>query len=508
MTEAGRSVRSILGPALAAAFSILFLAQCHMDPYFLPFDGGEHEAGAEAVPDIADAPEAPTCVPIGPDDNCNEMDDDCNGTVDDGFDKLSDPENCGLCGRRCIGTNEIYECSEGVCVFVSCEPGYADIDPDEPGCEYRCPVYPPSDEDCNGVDEDCDGTADEPEELLPPPEGLCRDTAGTPCEAVGMICAARGDPAVATWYCDYAAGVEFDPSIPNGIVMEETLCDGQDGDCDGIADDPFSDLGLECDNGLLGACRDIGMKVCDPSDPAATICDLSYPPDALVSEPAPEQCNGIDDDCDGIVDNPEGDGRVIDDMVEIDRAGLHFWIDRYEASRPDATASSQGVSGDRTCSNHDVHPWNLVSYDAAQAACAMSGKRLCHGAEFLEACGGSAGTVYPYGDVYDPVACNGLDLDGISGGENDDILLPAGSTLISGCVSGDGVHDLSGNAREWTDEISGDSGPPDYTPVAVTKGGSYITPQAGLTCDFALSRAVTTTRLPSLGFRCCSDSAP
>jgi hypothetical protein len=495
-------------PAAVLAAALSILAQCHMDPYFLPYDGGDQETDADASEDAADVPEAPTCIPIGPDDNCNEMDDDCDTIVDETFDKTSDPENCGICGRRCIGVNEIQECREGECAFVSCEPGFADIDPDEPGCEYRCPVYPPAGENCNGVDEDCDGSVDEPEDLLPPPAGLCRDIAGTPCEGTGMVCAARGDPPVTTWYCDYAAGVEFDPTIPNGIVMEETLCDGHDGDCDGIADDPFGDVGLECDNGLLGACRDMGRKVCDPSDPSATICDLSYPPDALVSEPVPEQCNGIDDDCDGIVDNPEGAGRVVDDMVEIDRGGLHFWIYRYEASRPDATGSSQGTSGARTCSNQGVLPWTLVSYTAAQDACAAAGKRLCHAGEFLEACGGPSHAAYPYGGTYDPAACNGLDLDGIPGGENDDILLPAGSTLIPGCVSGDGVHDLSGNAREWTDEISGDSGPPDFTPIAVTKGGSYITPEEGLTCTFDLSRAITTTRLPSLGFRCCGDAAP
>jgi len=496
-------------------FIPFIFCKCHFVPYYFPSDSEELEENDTQVDveieleDIKDSTqEEYFCVPVGVDDNCNEIDDDCNGIIDDNFDKMRDPENCGFCGRRCVGVNEIYECREGNCVFVGCQPGFEDLDPDVEGCEYRCPVYPPTAEDCNGVDEDCDGKIDEPEDLAPPPPSLCRDTPGTPCEGTRAICDTRGNPPLTTWYCDYSPEVEFRSSVPNGIVIEETLCDGYDGDCDGIADDPFTDLGLECDNGMLGACRDAGRIVCDSSDPTRTVCDLSFPPDALTTEPMQEECNNIDDNCDGIVDNTEGEGRVIDDMVEINRGGLHFWIYRYEASRPDATSSSQGFSSARTCSKPDALPWTLITFESARQACEVTGKRLCSADEFLAACGGPSGYAYPYGNTYDPLACNGLDFDGISGGDDDDVLLPTGSSRLSGCVSSDGVYDLSGNAREWTSEISGDSGPPDYTPVAVTRGGSYITPQEGLTCNFNLSRAITTTRLPSLGFRCCSDSPP
>jgi hypothetical protein len=510
---------------------LLALAGCSTEPY--PLGGndagdtaddraGENgESGENAENgengENGDAPDADDgrdegsgpCYPIGPDDTCNGVDDDCNGTTDDLFDLTRDPNNCGSCGHRCVGPGARFDCTASACVFRECELGFADIDGDLLSCEYRCPLFPTQSEECNGIDDDCDGDIDEPAELPAPPTGLCRELAGTPCAGVTMVCVTRGtDPPTTGWFCDYPPAVEFDPSIPNGIALEETLCDGLDGDCDGVPDDPFTDLGLECDNGLLGACRDPGARICDPAAPTRTMCDLTLPPDALYTVPAVETCNGIDDDCDGIVDNATGAGRVIDDMVEIDRGGAHYWIDRFEASRPDATASAPGVSDARTCSRADALPWTSVTFDAATAACARGGKRLCTGAQWLAACDGGAGRLYPYGNAYDSTFCNGLDFDGLPGGADDDVLLPTGDPSLSACVSLDGTSDLSGNAREWTDDVRGDTGAPSFTPIAVTRGGGYDSPRMGLACTFDLSRAAATTRLPTLGFRCCSDTAP
>ncbi|RMH42932.1 MAG: hypothetical protein D6689_06720, partial [Deltaproteobacteria bacterium] len=355
-------------------------------------------------------------------------------------------------------------------------------------------------------DDDCDGEVDEADELPPPPAGRCRTTPGTPCEGTTMVCATRGNPPVTTWYCDYSAAVEFDPSVPNGIALDEALCDGEDGDCDGVADDPFADLGQECDNGALGVCRDVGVRVCDPADPSRTVCDLSALPDP--SSPGPETCNGLDDDCDGVVDNASGPGRVVDDMVHIASGGLDFYIYRYEASRPDASASGEGTASARACSRAGVRPWSSVTWAAAQAACAAAGKRLCTAAEWQAACAGAAGSRYPYGDTFDAAACNAEPFDGIPGGADDDVALPTGDPALAACVSADGVYDLSGNLKEWTDDIRGTTGPPDDTDIAVLRGGAYDTPAAGATCAFDLSRLPVDAVLETVGFRCCSDAPP
>jgi hypothetical protein len=481
---------------------------CRVHTYDIYGDGG---VSGDASPVSGDAsglePDSgPLCIPPGTEEVCNERDDDCDGVVDNGFDKQNDPENCGTCGNICAAPHANVVCVEGQCELVSCQIGFADLDPAAPGCEYACPVYPPQPEDCNGVDEDCDGDIDEAAELPAPPQGLCRDQAGTPCAGVSMICATRGNPPVTAWYCDYPPSVEFDPLVPNGIALEETLCDGADGDCDGAVDEVFGDLGLECDNGGVGACRDVGVRACDPVDATATYCDLSVLPDPDPLAPRAEQCNGADDDCDGVVDNfdPADPARVLDDMVHVQHSGLDFWIYRYEASRPDASASSAGSSDARPCSRDGVLPWANLTHDAAAAACAQVGKRLCTAAEWAAACAGATGYRYPYGDTYQADTCNGVDHDGVPGGADDDVLLPAGDRAQ--CLSEDGVADLSGNLREWTDPQTGTTSGGD--PVYGVRGGEYQTPAPGLACDFTTAQAVGTVVLPTVGFRCCSDTAP
>ncbi len=69
-------------------------------------------------------------------ETCNSLDDDCDGTADDGFDLLSDGRNCGACGTVCSAANGTAVCSSGQCAvqacnanFDNCNGQYAD------GCE-------------------------------------------------------------------------------------------------------------------------------------------------------------------------------------------------------------------------------------------------------------------------------------------------------------------------------------------------------------------------------------
>ena len=79
-------------------------------------DGGNGDGGGGEI-------DALVCVPIGIDDQCNELDDDCDGTVDNDFDKLNDSNHCGTCNHRCIGAGAVQRCAAGQCEFVSCQPG-------------------------------------------------------------------------------------------------------------------------------------------------------------------------------------------------------------------------------------------------------------------------------------------------------------------------------------------------------------------------------------------------
>src|SRR5262249_36926605 len=81
---------------------------------------------------------------------------------------------------------------------------------------------------------------------------------------------------------------------------------------------------------------------------------------------------------------------------------LDFYIDRYEASRPDASNKSSGLDESHVCTNKSVLPWANASYSEADTACKNSSrngkaKRLCTAAQMLAACQGAALSTYTYG---------------------------------------------------------------------------------------------------------------
>jgi hypothetical protein len=445
-----------------------------------------------------------TCTALG-DEVCNRLDDDCDGKIDEDFDMMTNVRHCGGCDQPCRADNAETSCEAGQCKVGMCLAGFADLDT-KSGCEYRCPIFPAAAEDCNGVDDDCDGVVDE-ELVAPSGDTLCRHTKGTPCEHVKVVCTTREKKT--TWFCDYPSVVDFDPVVPDGILLEEQRCDGADNDCDGRADEPWPELGEPCDDGKIGPCRDGGAMRCTDNQ-KSTICDLSLPPEPLpgAGPDAVEICNDIDDNCDGIIDNsdPADPKHVVDAMLPVTYAGHSYFIYTYEASRADGGASNQGIATARSCSRPGTLPWTYASFPTAAAACAASGKRLCTADEWLWACQSNTPTTYPYGANYSADACNGADHDTMSGDPIDNAPVPVGSMTM--CVSATGISDMSGNVKEWVDDLQGNTGAPKNESIYVVRGGSYESPRLGLTCQTELSQAAASTVLPGLGFRCCSDSAP
>ncbi len=89
-------------------------------------------------------------------------------------------------------------------------------------------------------------------------------------------------------------------------------------------------------------------------------------------------------------------------------------VDRYEASRPDATRTSAGNDESRAVSVAGVLPWYVNPMTSAalatfEAACEASGKRLCDPEEWLDVCQGPEEKTYFFGNTWDPAVCNSVD---------------------------------------------------------------------------------------------------
>jgi formylglycine-generating enzyme required for sulfatase activity len=164
-------------------------------------------------------------------------------------------------------------------------------------------------------------------------------------------------------------------------------------------------------------------------------------------------------------------------------------------------------------------PHGYVSGLVAERACRGAGKRLCTSDEWLRACRGAAGNVYPYGNTRRAGVCNDayaaghpaatcygttaswiyseIDYAGIN--QQPSTVDRAGAN--AGCVTAEGVFDLMGNLHEWVRDTSGM--PP--TSAVDFRGGFYAdTSRNGEGCLYATSAHAFSHWDYSTGFRCCA----
>jgi hypothetical protein len=188
---------------------------------------------------------------------CNAVDDDCDGETDEDFAVGIPCDGVGECGAG------VSECSADGRLICSTDPG---------GSQSRGGV-----ERCNDRDDDCDGEVD---------EGL---RLGEPCPALGICPAGVRE-------CAPNEGVTCSTG-PGGSadVSEVEVCNGIDDDCDGALDEDFM-LGGACDG--QGACG-VGVRECG----ADGVSRCSTEPGGTQDQATPEGCDGLDNDCDGAVDD-------------------------------------------------------------------------------------------------------------------------------------------------------------------------------------------------------------
>jgi hypothetical protein len=205
----------------------------------------------DAAPDApVDAPPGPdACVPSG--ETCDGADDDCDGRIDEDFATLGDACTAGQ--GACAASGLVVCDGAGTGVVCGAVPGN------------------PMAETCNGLNDDCDAATDEGFGLGTTCDGgdpdLCRE---------GMVVCAPGGGTT----CSDLSGDSIE------------LCNSVDDDCDTRTDEGFN-LGASCDGGDTDACSE-GALVCGPGGVA--VCNDT-------TSSTVETCNGLDDDCQGGVDN-------------------------------------------------------------------------------------------------------------------------------------------------------------------------------------------------------------
>jgi hypothetical protein len=321
----------------------------------------------------------PVCVgDVGPTfELCDSLDQDCDGNPTNGYNLNTDPLNCGTCNHVCSVPNAVAGCGGGGCTIAACNPGYYDLKNGvADGCEYGPCQIQGAVEACNGVDDNCNGVIDEG--VVAPP--ICQ-TKGACAGAVATCTGAGG------WVCNYGPNVSKDAM---GNIIPETSCDGVDNDCDGIVDNAQPNKGQACDDGQAGICRGTGTMVCDAANlNGPTICNITSP-----GQPAGvETCDNLDNNCNGMVDEGAATGNLPGQEWVTINAGTQ--IMKYEASRPDASATAGGSVGPITCSRPGVQPWIDVTHPQAMAACAAIGARLCTETEWQAACAFQPAITYP-----------------------------------------------------------------------------------------------------------------
>ena len=163
-------------------------------------DDDEHFAISASCPQSDDCDDANENVYPSANELCNGIDDDCDGSTDEGCQCIDGrTRECGL---------DIGECSKGT---ETCTNGQWDAI-----CQGS---LGPSAETCDGLDNNCDGSIDETFTNL-----------ATSCSAGIGQCAASG-----VYVCS-ANGLSSECNAQAGNAGEE-VCDNLDNDCDGIIDD-------------------------------------------------------------------------------------------------------------------------------------------------------------------------------------------------------------------------------------------------------------------------------
>ncbi len=243
---------------------------------------------------------------------------------------------CDVAQNRCVdfggeaggACREVSDCGPGLqCVFAEERDGSTSFD------YLGTCTCTPSAERCNGVDDDCDGLIDEDFDL------------GAACSAGACGIGVRecGSEAAIPVCSTGKSGSDFDPSL-----VSEEQCNGIDDDCDGSVDE-----GLDAERQTCG----VGM--CERT---VSVCSGGAEQSCMPGDPAPDVCDGLDNDCSGVADDDKTYWYNLSEEVAEDLCGDITW---QRAPRGFTTELDEAVA---YCDQLDLagyDDWRLPTRDEA-----------------------------------------------------------------------------------------------------------------------------------------------
>ena len=419
-----------------AADATLWYADADLDGYgdpAAPVYACALSVGISASADDCD--DADSAVNPGAAEICDGLDNDCDGTIDtgvgvgytwyadadgDGFgDNTLTTVTCATpggyvqTGGDCDDTDAAYnpgavesDCTDPNDYNCDGATGYSDTDGDgwiacEDCDDTDAAVSPAAAESCNSIDDDCDGAVDEAGALgevdwYRDGDGDGFGDAAQPFSSCGAPLGYVGDDTD----CDDGDAAIY-PAAPEH-------CDGVDENCDGVIDEsPVDALTWYADADLDGyGDPDAALAAC--SAPAGYLADATDCDDAdpAINPRSLEYCDGIDNDCNGAVDDnvvdpapwyPDGDGDGWGDGAAILICGPAAGYADRDGDCDDADpAYNPGVA--ESCT--DVNDYNCDGSAGADDADG-DGYRSC------EECDDGDAAVNPAA----PESCNGYDDD-------------------------------------------------------------------------------------------------
>ena len=319
---------------------------------------------------------------------CDEADNNCDGTVDEGVTSpwYADGDGDGFGDA----SNTTDACAP--------PPGYSTNGDD---CDdTAAAISPAALEFCDGIDNDCDSQVDEA-------DALNTTTWYTDADGDGY-----GDPATGALSCSAQSGqvsdntdCNDDPSAGGASQSpgQAETCDGVDNDCNGTVDDNAgngSTYYLDADNDGYGAAA-YSVSAC--SQPSGYIdnssdCDDG---DSAVNPGGTETCDGADNDCDGQIDEGwQGNSALCaaascDAVLSSNAAAVDglYWLDPDQDGDPTDSwqawcdMSADGGGWTRMFSSHYPTFWSSSAHTDVGSPNGNDYSKLMDLADFSDATG-------------------------------------------------------------------------------------------------------------------------